>query len=131
MSRENVEVFKRIVAAFNRRDLGAVLELMDADVEAVPLLGDVEGDYRGHAGVRRWWESLHDVFPDFVVEVVEVRDLGEVSLATLRYRAHVAGSDTPVEAPLWMVARWRRGKCVWWGAFATEAEALEAVGLQE
>ena len=131
MSRENVEVFKRIVAAFNRRDLGAVLELMDADVEAVPLLGDVEGDYRGHAGVRRWWESLHDVFPDFVVEVVEVRDLGEVSLATLRYRAHVAGSDTPVEAPLWMVARWRRGKCVWWGAFATEAEALEAVGLRE
>ena len=131
MSRENVEVFKRIVAAFNRRDLGAVLELMDADVEAVPLLGDVEGDYRGHAGVRRWWESLHDVFPDFVVEVVEVRDLGEVSLATLRYRAHVAGSDTPVEAPLWMVARWRRGKCVWWGNFRTRAEALEAVGLSE
>ena len=63
MSRDNVEVFKRIVAAFNRRDLGAVLELSDADVEAVPLLGDMEGDYRGHTGMRRWWENLHDVSP--------------------------------------------------------------------
>ena len=131
MSRENVEAFNRVVAAFNRRDLGAVLEIMDADVEAVPLLVGMEGDYRGHAGMRRWWESLHDVFPDFAAEVVEVSDLGEVSLATLRYRAHVTGSDTPVEAPLWMVARWRRGKCVWWGAFATEADALKAAGLRE
>ena len=48
-----MEVFKRVVVAFNRRDLGAFLEMMDADVEAVPLLGDMKGDYRGHAGMRR------------------------------------------------------------------------------
>jgi ketosteroid isomerase-like protein len=131
MSQENVEVFWRGVSAFNCRDLDAYLELMDPDVEAVPLLVSVEGDYRGHAGVRRWWGNLLDTFPDFAIEVVEVRDLADLTLAALRYRAHAAESDTPVEARLWMVGRWRRGKCVWWGTFASEAEALEAAGLRE
>jgi hypothetical protein len=30
-----------------------------------------------------------------------------------------------------LVAEWRTGKIVWWGAFASEAEALEAAGLRE
>ena len=131
MSQENVEAFKHGLSAFNRRDLGALLELADADVEAVPLLVEMEGDYHGHAGMRRWWTNLLDVFPDFATEVVEVRDLGDLTLGTLRYRARSADTDTPVEARLWMVARWRSGKCVWWGTFGTEDEALEAVGLGE
>jgi hypothetical protein len=36
---------------------------MDADVEAVSQLVAMEGDYHGHAGIRRWWESLLDAFP--------------------------------------------------------------------
>ena len=51
---------------------------MDPDVEAVPILSGMEGDYHGHAGIRRWWENLLDVFPDFATEAVEVRDLREV-----------------------------------------------------
>ena len=38
---------------------------MYADVEAVPILSGMEADYHGHAGIRRWWENLLDVFPDF------------------------------------------------------------------
>jgi hypothetical protein len=37
----------------------------------------------------------------------------------------------PFEDLLWHAGRWRRGKCVLWRAFATEAEALEALGLRE
>jgi ketosteroid isomerase-like protein len=129
MSQQNLEAFKRGVSAFNRRDLAAWLELFDPDVEGVPLLVAVEGGYHGHRGMRRWWGNLLDVFPDFAIEVVEVRDLGDVTLGHLRYRAHAAESDAPVEAPLWMVVRWRRGKCTWWGTFGGEAEALEAVWL--
>jgi ketosteroid isomerase-like protein len=131
MSQENVEAFKRGINAFNRRDLDAGLELADAEVEGVPLLVEMEGAYRGHDGMRRWWENLLDVFPDFTVEVAEVRDLGDVTLGRLRYRARAADSDTPVEAQLWIVVRWRRGKWLWWGTFGTEAEALEAVGRRE
>jgi ketosteroid isomerase-like protein len=130
MSQENAEAFWRAVSAFDRRDWDAYLELMHPDVEAVPLLVETEGDYHGHNGVRRWLRDLFDIFPDFAIEVVEARDLGDVTFATMRYRAHAAESDTPVEAPLWVVGRWRRGECVWWGTFATEADALEAVGLR-
>ena len=76
-------------------------------------------------------EDLFDAFPDFIVEVVEVRDLGDVTVAALRIRGHGAGSGTPAEETVWHVGRWRHGKVVWWRTFSTEDEALEAVGLSE
>ena len=91
----------------------------------------MEGDYHGHDGMRRWWESLRSTFPDFHAEVVEVRDLGNVTLAELRNRGHGAGSDTPFEQRSWHVARWRDKKFHWWRAYGTESEALEAVELSE
>jgi ketosteroid isomerase-like protein len=131
MSQENVDLTHQAYDAVNRRDLGALLRLMDADVEAVPALVRMEGDYHGRAGIRRWWENLLDVFPDFVIEVGEVRDLGDLALGTLRIRGHGADSEAPFDAPLWLAARWRHGRCVWWASYGTEAEALEAVGLAE
>jgi hypothetical protein len=104
---------------------------MDEDVEAVSRLVAMEGGYHGHAGIRRWWENLLDVFPDYTIEVVEVRDLGDLLIAELRLRGHGAGSDTPFEETLWQVVQWRDQKVVWWQAFPTEAEALEAVGRRE
>jgi ketosteroid isomerase-like protein len=131
MSRQNVELLHRALDAFNRRDLEAFLALMEADVEAVSRLVAIEGDYRGHDGIRRWWGNLLDAIPDFTIEVVEVRDLGDLTLAVLRNRGHGAGSEIPVEQRLWHVAEWRDQKVVWWSAYETEAEALEAVGLRE
>jgi ketosteroid isomerase-like protein len=131
MSQENVALAHQVYDAFNRRDWGAFVELMDPDVEAVSLLVAIEGDYHGHAGIRRWWQSLFDIFPDYTVEVVEVRDLGDLTLAALRLRGHGAGSDTPLEMTLWNPAEWRDGKCLWWRACMTEAEALDAVGQRD
>ena len=131
MSQENVELAHRVVDAFNRRDLDALLALMDDDVEGAPPLASIEGHYHGHAGIRRWWESLFSGLSDFTVEVVEVRDLGDLTVALLRNRAHGAVSNAPVEERLWFVGEWREGKATWWQSFRTEAEALEAAGLRE
>ena len=131
MSQKNVELSHQAYDAVNRRDLGALLRLMDADVEAVPILAGMEGDYHGHAGIRRFWKNLLDAFPDFAAEVVEVRDLGNETLMTLRTRGHGSDTGAPFEMPLWSVARWRREKCVWWRSYAVRAEALEAVRLRD
>jgi ketosteroid isomerase-like protein len=131
MSRENVELTYRAIDAFNRRDLDASLALSDEEVEGVPRAARMEGNYHGHEGVRRWWRDLLGAFPDFNVEVVEVRDVGDLTLAAGILRGHGAGSDTPTEATIWQVSRWRHGKCVWWRTFDTHAEALEAAGLSE
>ena len=59
MSQENVELLYEANDAFNRRDLDAVLALADSEVEFFPRILELEGGgpYRGHDGIRRWWES--------------------------------------------------------------------------
>ena len=131
MSQENVELVHQAYDAIDRRDLDAFLALMDADVEARPRVVVMEGGFHGHVGIRRWWADLIDFLPDFAVEVVAVRDLGDMTLAAVRGRGHGGGSDTPFDEAFWSAVKWRSGKCVWWGNYGTEAEALEAVGLSE
>jgi hypothetical protein len=75
--------------------------------------------------------DLLDAIPDLTIEVVEIRDLGNMTIAAVRIRGHGAGGTAPVDMSLWRVARFRRGKCVWWGTFRTEAEALEAVARSD
>ena len=60
MSQENVELIQRAFEAFNRRDLDAFLELMAPEVEFTPYERALEGlgPYRGHDGVRTWWEEV-------------------------------------------------------------------------
>jgi ketosteroid isomerase-like protein len=130
MSGEHTELVRRAIDALHRRDLDAFLALMDPEVEAQPLTAIMEGDYRGHEGVRRWWETLLDMLPDYTIEAVEVRDLGQVTVASLLARAHVPGSDAQVEQRIWNVAESRNGKIVWWGNYRTEPEALDALGLR-
>jgi ketosteroid isomerase-like protein len=131
MSEENLRLAYRAVDAMNERDLDAFLALMDKDVEAVSRIVAMEGGLHGHDGIRRWWDSWFEAFPDYGVEVVDVRDLGAVVLATFRAIGHGAGSDVPLEDNVWHVSRWRDGRCIWWQVFYTEAEALEAAGLRE
>jgi ketosteroid isomerase-like protein len=131
MSQENVELVYRFVDAFNRRDLDSCVALTDDDVELVPRVGSMEGNYHGHDGIRRFWETLLEVWPDLTVRAVEARDFADVTVATLHARGHGAGSDVPWEWTVWQVVRWRRAKCVWWGHFDTRDEALEAAALPE
>jgi ketosteroid isomerase-like protein len=130
MSQENVELARQAYHAFNRRDLDSLLALVDADAEAVPRLAAMEGVFHGHEGVRRWWEKLLAAWPDYQVEVVEVRDLGHTTLAKIEVQGHAADSGIPVRQTAWHVWRWRREKAIWFGFFPTQATALEAVMLR-
>jgi ketosteroid isomerase-like protein len=127
MSQERIELIHQAYDAFNRRDLDSYLHFMDADVEIFPRQAAIEGYYRGHAGIRRWWGDLLDVF----LEVVDVRVLGDTSLAVLRFLGHGADSESPFDETVWHVSRNRDGKSVWWRVYDTETEALEAVGLRQ
>ena len=130
MSQENVELTRRAFQAFNERDIDAVLAGLHDEVEAFPRLAAVEGGYRGHDGVRRWWAQLLGVFPDFQAEILEVRDLGEFILVALHLRGRGSGSDTPVDATVWHVNQFRDGKVIRWRVYTSESEALEAVGRE-
>jgi ketosteroid isomerase-like protein len=133
MSQENVELLGRAHAAFTGRDLDALLALCDPDVEVVSMLMDLEGGhpFRGHDGVRRWYGSLLDIYPDYGSEIEEVRELGDVTIARMRQRGRGRESDAPIEQTNWQVVHARSGKIIRWCFVRTEAEALEAAGLSE
>jgi ketosteroid isomerase-like protein len=133
MSQENVERAYRGYDAFNRRDLDSFLGLMDPEVEFTTRFSKMEGapQYRGHDGIREWWNDLVGIFPDLSFEVLEVRDLGDLLIAALHTRGHGVDSDTPFEETVWGAGEWRDGKVVWWQTFGSEGEALEAAGLRE
>jgi ketosteroid isomerase-like protein len=133
MSQENVERAYRLADAFNQRDLDAFLALCDPDGEFHSRLVELEGGgpYRGHDGVRSWWENLFAISPDLRSEVEGVRDAGDMTIARVRQRGHGVESDAPMGQTQWVVTEWRDKKAVWSRIVLSEAEALEAAGLSE
>ena len=129
-----MELFRRAIDAFNRRDLDAFLPMCDPDVEFFSRFLELEGGgpYRGHAGIRSWWEELLDVSPDFRGDIKEVRELGDdVVIARVRFHGHGAESNTPMDQTSWQIVRVRDKAAIWMGIYRSEAEALEAAGLSE
>jgi ketosteroid isomerase-like protein len=133
VSQENMDQVREAVDAFNRRDLDAYLALMEPDVELTPYERAVEGlgPYRGHSGVRTWWQETLAVLPDLRAELDQLRDLGDMVFARGRLHGTGAQSGAPIERTLWMAVEVRDRKAVSWHTFETQAEALKAVGLAE
>jgi hypothetical protein len=132
MSQENVGRYRQGIDAFNRRDLDAFLALADLRVIGVSRVLAIEGGiYEGHDGTREWWNGLLGVFPDFRIEIVWVRDAGNLTVSELRNRAHGEGSAAPLDEQVWQVSEWRDGRVVRWQMYATQHDAIEAVGLRE
>ena len=131
MSRENVELAYRFYDAVNRRDLDAWLSVTDEDAELVSILVSVEGGYHGHEGFRRWWEHVFNAFPDYKIDVEEVRDLGNLTVAAICLHGHGSGSGAPIDQSLSQAIEWRDGRATRVESFRSDAEALEAAGLRE
>jgi ketosteroid isomerase-like protein len=116
-------------AAISRGDLDAFLALAHPEIEFRSLIAEAEGrTYQGNDGVREWWDSvirLLGIQPG--PEKIEgFRDRG---ITRLRLAGSIAGVEVP--QTMWMGWRVRDGLLIWWTTLRTEAEALEAVGLQE
>ena len=132
MSQGNVEFVERLFRAFNGRDMTAFLDLLDPDVEWVPILGVLEGRvYRGHEDVRRWVDDLATDWELFEVYYEELRDLGDRVLIFGRWRARGRASGVESEQPATWLLEIKGAKFVRLQTFTDRAEALEALGLRD
>jgi ketosteroid isomerase-like protein len=130
MSRQNVELVRRMHHAFNQRDTETFLGLLDPDVEWVPMMARLEGTvYRGRAEVEGWLAGLDRDWLALRTEPQEFRDLGDVVLAvgTWHARARTSGVVLDSEPGAW-VARVRDGKVVRQETFTDLGQALDAAG---
>ena len=115
MSQENVDLTRRAFQAFDDRDLDALLAMMDEGGRGLPeswpgwKAGCITATKESAAG----GPPYYDTFPDFRAEVLEVRDGGDLTIATLRIRGRGAESDTPVDATVWQLTEFRERQVRW------------------
>jgi ketosteroid isomerase-like protein len=131
---DSIRLVQRAFEAFTHRDLEAMLGLLAPDAEFFPegtsaALGE-DRSYRGHDGMRRYFEDASRVWDELRVMPQRYRQVGDRVLVHGRVYARLANGFL-IDSPgswLWEV---RDGKIVWGCAFAEDADALRAAGLEE
>ena len=134
MSRENVEVIRGGLEAWNRGDLDVLLKVMDPEVELTPVIAQlVEGGdavYRGIPGARRFWEDWRIAW-NFQFGDLDLREAGDdvVMITQASVTSHASGLD--LDTPMAAVFTLRNERLIRMTSYLDPAEALEAVGLRE
>jgi hypothetical protein len=111
--------------AISRDDLEAFVALADPDVQFNSL---IEGRlYRGHEGVREWWDNVIKSLGGVGLELEEVYDFDDHGYVKMVVDA--GGSEIDLPPAIWQAIRIEGDKAVWWGIFASEDEARKALGV--
>jgi uncharacterized protein len=132
MSEKNVETVRLAYERLNRGDIDGVVELCDDDV----LIDMTErvfnpDTYRGHDGIRRFYEGVKDAWESYRWNVEETRVAGDSVVAMLHCQGQSREGGPEVD---WRVAwlwKLRRGRPVFVRFYRHRADALEAAGLQK
>ena len=133
MSEDNVEVLRRGLAAINSGDIERIVAFVDPDfVVVVPQELSAEPDtYRGHEGLRRYFESFWEAMDDIRFEAERFWDTGDHVVSRVRLTARGKQTGIPVEQLAVLVWRIADGKATQVEAFASQDQALASVGLDE
>ena len=127
MTEANVALTRQLVDAYNGSDAEAAIALCSPDVVWVPQSTDVEGVYRGHEGVRRYFENIGAVWESIKFEVEEYHDLGDRLYALGVVRATSRGSQVELEQPGAALYEFRNGKAVRGATYVGPDPSLEKV----
>jgi ketosteroid isomerase-like protein len=114
MSRENVEILRRLNAAFNRRDREAMFAAYHPDVEWCDLehAPDAPERLRGIAAVRAYVEQWYDAFEDFTAKIEEYIDAGDFVVTVTQWRATGKGSGLAIDLHAADVTEFADGKAI-------------------
>ena len=135
MSRENVEVVRRIFEAGNKRDSATALALYDPalvfDVSRLEGADFEEGVFHGHDGLRRWFREWFAAWETVSNDLEQLIDAGDsvVSVTTQRSRGRASGVEVELKQyAVWTIEGGKVTRVTW---FQTRDEALGAAGLRE
>src|SRR6478736_490844 len=113
MSRDNVEIVRRIYEDMNRRNWAAVLIAMDEEVVLVvhESVGPDAGVFRGRDAVGRWFGEWFLAFDkDYRFELDEARSVGDRVFVVARHHGHGRSSGADVEQVNAQLHTLRNGK---------------------
>jgi len=136
MSQANVEITKRGIDAFNRRDVKALADVVTPDFEWFPALpSTVEGErflgYRGREGIETYFGDVRSTWEELRVLGEEFCDLGDSVVLLGRADGRGRGSRVEVDMPLGVIYDFRDGRISRVRTYLDHGEALRAAGLAE
>ena len=127
MSRENVEVIRRLFEAVDQGDMelfeAVGRKYLGAEFEyQSELAGEV---FSGVEGGLDFIEELRATFQGFTTEIEEIIDSGEHVIVVSRQSGQGSGSRFPLEWRINIVWTFDRGKLVRGKAFSSRAKPLK------
>jgi ketosteroid isomerase-like protein len=132
MAQENVEIVRRSIEAWNRRDLRTLRASYrsDAEVDWSRSRGPFKGVYRGRRELEAFWDVFWSTFDEGRLETHDFTEAGcEVVVSnTVYFRGR---EEIEVNARNALVFTIENGQISRLRLFQEPAEALEAVGLPE
>lgn len=133
MSQENVDLVRQMLSAFNSEDIERVLALTHRDlvIEIPPSVSAEPDTYRGHEGMRRYFQSFREAMYEIRFEPEVLRDAGEAVVVSLRLTARGRQTGILVEqqnAGVWTISD---GKLIGACTYPSMSDALKAVGMAE
>ena len=123
MSREDFEV---VQAAWGDQGLEGIIPHVHRDVEIVPFGAALEGrSYRGHDGVRQWWEEqIEPNWTRFETYAESFEDVNGHIVVFGHWLATGRQSGVELRMPATWVVDVRDGKISRWQTYTDREEAL-------
>ena len=132
MSEENIEVVRRGIEAWNRRDLTGWLASFhpEGELDWSRSRGPLNGVYRGHGKLEAFWDEFWSTFEKVELETHGFTEVG--SNVVVPNTAHLRGREgIEVVARSTFVFTVEKGQTRRLRMFQERTEALEAAGLSE
>jgi uncharacterized protein len=134
MSKENIELARKVFKAFERRDLSQLEEFCQPDIEmdwSRRLLDPIVT--QGYEGIRGFFAEVESLFDEAVFEEEEILEFGNdvLVVSTGRFRGRASGIEVTARAAnVWTI---RDGKLARFRFYQSKEDALkdlEAEGAQ-
>jgi ketosteroid isomerase-like protein len=132
MSRENVELVRRALEAWNSGDLDATLAFAPPELESRTsgLFPGVAPVYRGHDGFKRFWNDFRGAWEEIELVPERLLDHGERVVVFGRFQARGREGIT-VKREVGVIFTIHDGLAARIETYPSGEQALEAAGLRE
>ena len=130
MSQAIVQIAKQVIDAFNRRDVDAIFECVNPDLEWLPAMPFGGGPLRGREGIESYVREVSDSWDEYRVVAEDFHVLDDERVLVLsRIEGRGAGSGGLVDAAMGQIFDFRDGKISRVRTYLDHGEALRAAGL--
>ena len=144
MSQQNIELVRASLEAYRQPEMMALLANGELDMSAIDpqvewdasrlteMIPDLAEVYRGHEGVRNYWQGWFEAWSNLEFEIEDIRDTGDEVVVLIRNQRQWGRhtgicTELPPYAQVFTI---RDGVLVRWRTFPDQESALHAVGFK-